>query len=271
MPADPGGRWQRRGRLLWTGLVVGRAEQEALAVELRPGVLRPDWSAVHLVAAREVLKRHLEARPQGLRRWADLTALEDETWRAILRLFLAHGRAPIVDEVTRATGCSLEATQGAIQSLGARDLVVLDQAGGAVLAAYPFTGYPTGHRVMIGGHTVASLCAIDALGAGTMCGGDSVIISACAHCSQPIQIETCGGGAQLGTVTPAAAVVWYTIRFDGCAARSSCPSTLFLCGDNHLQQWRATRPSSEGGDRLTIPEAFEIGGALFGPLLRSAA
>lgn len=239
--------------------------------ELRANMHRPDWSKVTLPRAREVLLRRIGADPAGVARWEGLGAGEDKTLAAVLRYFADHGRSPSAKDVASASGQSLDQARRSLEALLGRDLVVLDQSCTSILAAYPFTTYPTGHRVTLRGQPVDSLCAIDALGAGAMCRTDASITSACAHCAAPLHVATSRNGTELGVVEPAGAVVWYTLTFDGCAAQSCCPSTVFFCNDDHLAAWRAGKGAHTTGDRLSIAEALEIGIALFEPLLRPVA
>jgi hypothetical protein len=241
----------------------------AVSAELRAGVQRPDWSKVALPHAREVLRRRLGA--VGVARWQGLEMAEDETLTAVLRYFADHGRAPAVEDVASASGQSPDQVRRSLEMLRARDLVVFDAAGASIVAAYPFTAYVTGHRVTLRGRTVDSLCAIDALGTGAMCRSEASIISSCAYCGASIDITTSANGDELVAVEPAGTVVWYTLVFDGCAAQSCCPGTLFFCSDDHLAAWRESKGDRKDGARLSIEEAFEIGVALFEPLLRPAA
>lgn len=249
--------------------LAARLGVAALSAELRADVHRPDWSKITLPKAREVLQRRLAAHPSGISAWAGLDEVEDKALTAILRLFGHHGRSPSIDDVVSTSGQPLDTVRRALEALRLRDLVVLDESGALVLAAYPFAGYATGHRVAFRSQTVDSLCAIDALGTGAMCGTDTTITSACAHCGRPIQIATSSNGTQLAAVEPRTTIVWYTLAFEGCVAQSRCPSTVFFCNDDHLAAWRASKHALTG-DPLTIEEALEIGIALFEPLLRSA-
>lgn len=248
--------------------LAARLETTRIAAELRPNVHRPDWRKITRAVAREVLQRRLVAHPAGVARWEGLDTVEDEAFKAVLRYFAHHGRPPTREALADAIGRSFDEVKRALESLRARDLVVLDQAGGSIVAAYPFAAYSTGHRVALGGQTVDSLCAIDALGAGAMHGAESSIESACAHCGVPIHIATCRAGMELAAVEPASTMVWYSLAFDGCVAQSCCPSTLFFCSDDHLAAWRGGKGAGTAGDRLNTAEALQIGIALFEPLLR---
>ncbi|WP_367268081.1 organomercurial lyase [Reyranella sp.] len=240
-----------------------------LSGELRAGVRRPDWSRMTLPKAREVLQRRLAAHPSGVDGWAGLDEAEDKALTAILRHFADHGRGPSIEDVAGTSGQPLDTARRALETLRKRDLVVLNESGAAILAAYPFAAYRTGHRVTLHGQTVDSLCAIDALGTGAMCRTETTISSECAHCGKPIYIATSSSGTTLAAVEPRTAIVWYTLAFEGCVAQSRCPSTVFFCDDDHLAAWRSSSAQS-AGDRLTVEEALEIGIALFEPLLRLA-
>jgi hypothetical protein len=251
--------------------LAARLEVVQATAALRDNVHRPDWAKVTLPNARDVLQRRLLSHPAGLARWEALDAGEDKALIAILGRFAQTGHAPSTEDVAGAIHQSVDETRRAIDSLRLRDLVVLDKLGASIVAAYPFTGASTAHRVTLGGQTVHSLCAIDALGAGAMFGADASIESTCAHCGTAVHVTLSRGGVQLETVEPADAVVWYTLLFDGCAAENSCPSTVFFCSDDHLASWRAGQGARAAGERLSMAEALEIGIALFEPLLRQGA
>jgi hypothetical protein len=250
--------------------LLARLGTAHVAAELRPDVHRPDWSKVTLLKARDVLQRRLAAHPAGVARWEGLDAGEDKALVATLGHFIRHGRAPSREAIADATGQSPNEVRSALESLRMRDLVVLDQFGASIRAAYPFAAYSTGHRITLSGQAIDSLCAIDALGAGAMCGTESSIESKCAQCGVPIHITTSRGGLELEAVEPASAVVWYSLAFDGYVAQSCCPSTLFFCSDDHLTAWCAGNSARTTGDRLEMDEALEIGIALFEPLLRAS-
>ena len=241
-----------------------------LSAELRAGVHRPDWSRITLPKAREVLQRRLAAHPSGVNGWAGLDEAEDKAPTTVLRHFADHGRGPSIEDVAGASGQPLDTVRRALGTLHIRDLMVLDESGASILAAYPFAAYPTGHRVTVDNQAVDALCAIDALGTGAMCETKTTITSVCAHCGKPIHIATSNDGMALAAVEPPTAVVWYTLTFAGCVAQSRCPDTVFFCHGDHLTAWRTSQGVQIVGDPLTVDEALEIGIALFGPLLRFA-
>lgn len=236
------------------------------AVEIRPGVFRPDWSVVQSPAAQEALAGRA-ARPGLIDKWLHaLTPAEDRVWRSVLRLYADFGRPPGVSEISRQIELPESALPELLQKLEQRDLLARDPAG-AIRYAYPFTETATGHRVTLGAREVNALCAIDALGTGAMCESDISIQSSCARCGDPIHVRTEDRGRRLAHVAPATTVVWYDFAFSSCAAVSSCPTISFFCRDDHLRQWLETETPRRQGVCLSIAEALEVGRAVFGPLL----
>lgn len=75
------------------------------AVEIRPGVFRPDWTVVGTPRAREALAGRLAARAGLLDRWAvSLEPHEDLVWRTILRLYAKWGQPPSRADVGAESG-----------------------------------------------------------------------------------------------------------------------------------------------------------------------
>jgi alkylmercury lyase len=244
-------------------------ETNGAAVELRPGVRRPDWSVVTQPATREALSGRTAARSGLVEKWSTrLDDVEDLVWRRVLELFPVLGRPPRFEEVARAVEMRQERLAPVLRQLQQRDLLAFDEATGVILHAYPFTGSNTGHRVHLGERMLNALCAVDALGVGSMYGRDVSIESSCHLCGAEIRIATAQDGAALESVSPASAVVWYDADYSGsCAATSCCPSITFFCSDDHLQHWLSSRAAQRQGYRLSPDEALEMGRALFGPVL----
>ena len=146
-----------------------------LSAELRAGVHRPDWSKITLPKAHDVLQRRLAAHPAGVGAWTGLDEAENKALTAILRYFANHGRGPSIEDVVGTSGQPVDTARDALETLRKRDLVVLNESGASIFAAYPFAAYCTGHRVTFRSQTVDSLCAIDALGTGAMCEAKTTI------------------------------------------------------------------------------------------------
>lgn len=239
--------------------------------ELRLGVRMPDWSAITDLTAGEALGASMAAAGRA-DKWSGLGAEEDRVWQAALRQLARSGPAPDSLQLAAATGLPASEVIPLLSALRRRDLVVLNEDGTTIVAAYPFSVEPTAHRVRLGAESAAAyaLCAIDALGAGAMFACDTVIESSCAECGEPIRIVTCGGGRALRSVTPSSTVVWSGIRYaGGCCATSGCMAKLFFCSDSHLAAWRRRADSSGVGSRLSADAALQVGMAIFVPMLTS--
>jgi hypothetical protein len=234
-------------------------------------VALPDWSQASAAAARTALAAIADAEWLTAK-FAGLDSREDSIWQAVLGLYAALGRAPRNPEIAAVAGISPEATVKVLRRLRGRDQVVLDEAGDAVIGAYPFTERKTGHRVRIGERDLNAMCAIDALGAGAMYGRDTAIESSCHECAQRIHIETKDDGTALKAWSPASAVVWAGLASrGGCAATSLCTVIIFFCSDVHLESWRTANPAGPPGYRLSLEEAMQVGKAVFVPMLARAS
>jgi hypothetical protein len=239
------------------------------AAEIRPGVFRPDWSAVTKLASREALNGRAAARVGLLDQWTKrLGDEEDLVWRTILRLYAKFGAAPPVADLAAATGIGVDKLTSILPGLETRDLIGLDHSSGAIRLAYPFTETTTGHCVDFNGH---ALCAIDALGVASMYGVDTVITSLCRHCGGKVQVSITAADLALTSVTPPDAVVWYDFTYNGRAAQSCCPSIAFFCSRQHLERWLGGQAGRPEGMCLTMDEALEVGRAIFGPILTEPA
>ena len=241
---------------------------DELAVEIRPGVFRPDWSVVTTPSARQALAGRVAGRTGLLEHWSKpLDAAADLVWQTLLRMFVREGRPPRSDEIAAETGLSSDSVTAILGELQRRDLVGLKPGSEAIGYAYPWTHQRTGHRVALGEHPLWALCAIDALGAARMYRSDASVDSVCACCGNAIYVATALHGRALRTVSPVEAVVWYDYSYSGCAAASCCPSIAFFCSDEHLRAWLNAQPRPPKGIRLNMAEALEVGASIFGPIL----
>jgi hypothetical protein len=162
----------------------------------------------------------------------------------VLRLYARLGHAPAIHDIVDAAALPESSVKEHLVRLRDRDPVVLDPQLAAIVGAFPFTDAATGHSVTFAGtgRTLATMCAIDALGAGAMCRDDTIVRSACRTCGGPIEARTDCHGTILMQAVPADAVVWVGLRRSGgCAADTICREMLFFCSDAHLARWRAER------------------------------
>jgi hypothetical protein len=120
------------------------------------------------------------------RRFGDLGTAAASVLAAVLRLYVVEGHPPSAREIAAAAGISEADAARSVADLRRHDLVILAPDGATIRGAYPFTQATTVHAVTFVsyGHTLNSMCAIDALGAGAMCRADTVIRSRCHLCAR---------------------------------------------------------------------------------------
>jgi hypothetical protein len=250
-------------------MAIGATRSEELSVEIRPGVHRPDWSAVTKPAARNALGGRMAARAGLLDKWSHaLAPSEDLVWRTTLGLYGESGRPPRTVEIAAGSDLSEERVCEILRKLQLRDLVGLEPGTDAIRYAYPFTETQTGHRVALRRNSLNSLCAIDALGVGSMYRSDVTVESRCRLSGNMVRVTTGGEGHTVRSLSPVDALVWYDFAYEGgAAATSCCPLIAFFCSEKQLRGWLDQQTPPRHGVMLTVEEALEVGRAIFGPIL----
>ncbi len=244
---------------------------ERREIIVRPGVTTPDWTVVTSPTVCDALETIFET-CNWSERWAGLEIEEDRVRRAILTTYAQLGHAPSTDDLARETGFAPSQVNRLIAKLSDRDMVVLDHDGGKIIGAYPFVDRKTEHHLQLSGTRLNAMCAIDALGAGAMLGIDAKVKSSCRFCGCKINLETGEKGSTLANFAPEQIVVWTGIQYaQGCAADSLCTTMAFFCSDSHLESWRTKQNVEPKGFRLSLDEGFQLGKAIFMPLLAPAS
>lgn len=183
--------------------------------------------------------------------------------RAVLRAFLTSDRSPGTTWLReKASGFHLEPDE-AILALAEADLVHVD--GDNLTVAYPFSGIPTNHKVVLGGdRSVWAMCALDALGVLSLSDGDGRVHSSDPDTGTPIRVERSDGQWHW---EPAAAVL--LLAFSDAATSSDeglCHHIDFhidaKCADEHLR-------ANPGLIGLGVEQctAVELADRVFGGLL----
>ncbi|MCW6003588.1 alkylmercury lyase family protein [Micromonospora sp. CPCC 205371] len=191
--------------------------------------------------------------PDGLR----------EVHRAILMHFATTGIAPDGTAISTFAAAVGVDPAAAIDALAAEDLVAVD-AGGRLVAAYPFSPTPTSHMVVLGVVRVYAMCAIDALGMPYMLDTDAVITSTDPHTGQPVHVTVTDRSAAW---RPAEAVVVYAANAAGGRSVDSCCSTInFFTSAGSAQAWIAAHPALTA-TVLDLGQAVTLGRDIFEPLL----
>ena len=198
--------------------------------------------------------------------------------RAILKSLAETGKPPTQAEIAAMLGSKQSAVH-ALGVLGSNDLLILNvpvtqeakthqlkvDERVEVRGAYPMTSENTPHRVILCGHTVNAMCAVDALAISPMFGHETWIESRCHVTGEPIRIFQ--HGVQILEASPSpdirVGIRWQPTS--NCAADTICTEMVFLKNENVANGWRNMDPTSI--DILTLAQAAELGIAFFLPLL----
>jgi hypothetical protein len=188
-----------------------------------------------------------------------LTEAEQALHHALLRGFPQFGGPP-------PTAWLAEQVPGvALMDLAAKDVIQLDPETGASVAAYPFSGVPTAHRVTVaGGVPVYAMCAIDALGIPFMLGVDATVVSEDPMTGEAITIEVRDGQAMWDPAT--------ACMFAGCVdgagpiAQTLCPMVNFFASPASAEAYAVAHPEVRG-NILDQAAAVRSGQRSFGAML----
>src|SRR5262245_36793335 len=122
---------------------------------------------------------------------------ENDLRKAIFTAFVNGGSAPSVQEIAHGLARPAGEVLAGVRKLAAYDLIVWMEDAARLVSAYPFSGVPTAHHVLIDGHPMLyAMCAIDALGIPFMLGQGAKIRSRCFCCQHPVMVDVHGGALQ---------------------------------------------------------------------------
>ena len=182
--------------------------------------------------------------------------------RAILEGFCRDGQPLSREQIAAQLGT--EAIDSTLQQLAADDLIVLTPEQ-QLVGAYPFTAEERVHQVLVNGHTVHAMCALDALSVAPMFNTATRVDSRCHVSDAPIEVHM--QGRELLSALPADPDVG--IRWQGtsgCAAQSLCMDMLFLRDRETAVAWQ--QEDIPNMSIFDLPAAVAFGAAFFTPLLR---
>ncbi|MDH3668666.1 MAG: alkylmercury lyase family protein [Paracoccaceae bacterium] len=203
-------------------------------------------------------------------RWEGISTRERQLHLAILEWFAGRGSAPSTEDLVGKLSVSADRVWRHLDSLNARDLIVLRDR--AIDVAYPFTTRKTPHVVEANGVKNRAMCAIDALGIAAMLGTRTRIRSKCHLCCEEIDLSVAAEPEPVVDTQPDSALVWAGVQsIDGCAADTQCSQMVFFCMSDHLDRWVAEVSAQTAGFELTPLEAANVGSAIFKPFLPRSA
>jgi hypothetical protein len=108
---------------------------------------------------------------------------------AVYRHFAETGRRPAVEDVAARVGAGRASVLEAYQRLRGLRVLVLEEDGGSIRMAPPFSGVATQHVVESNGVSYFANCAWDAFGIMAALGRPSKIHSRCEQSLEPLDLE----------------------------------------------------------------------------------
>jgi hypothetical protein len=186
-----------------------------------------------------------------------------------VRLFILSqspilGRIPTIAELRNEfSQYTNEKLDKILNNLDQMDVIHLDNAKKAIVAAYPFSANRTSHCVTLNIEDykkIYAMCAIDALGICFMFNCGVSINSTCYHCGEEVEIDI--EDNQIFLLKPKKVVVWCDTEYSCCAATSICKNINFFSSEKHFAEWQSGQPTRKG-DLLQIQEAFYLGKLFF--------
>ncbi len=182
----------------------------------------------------------------------------------ILHSFVASGHILSRDEMA---SC-VDDLEAAIQVLQSRDLVIFSAAG-EPLGAYPFTMEPRPHKILINGHQIHAMCALDSLAASPMFGLKARIDSQCRVTGDTICIQQSDQRIENREEADDihVGIDWGSARHDDHCANNLCMDMIFLRNHAICRQWLIERPQNR--EVFTLREAIEFASRFFVPLVKT--
>lgn len=207
-------------------------------------------------AERERCSMSNEQTPGSTQGCRELTGSEIEVLSHIFDTILRSGRAPTLEELHSSLGKSITETADVVNELEEKDLLVRSKQTEEIVAIYPFSLTPTGHRVFIeNGKTLFAMCAADALGIPNMFNRNVRITSHCEGCEEKITIEIEDG--KIVSKSHPDILIWSPKRQEKPAAEKCCPLVNFFCSDEHLREWEAKNPQlAESGHSRPLEQEY---------------
>lgn len=201
----------------------------------------------------------------GSERTSRLSNEERDLYRWILDRF-AHADPPDIDAVgERAEQLGLE-PEATLARLAREDLVHSDERG-AIVVAYPFSGRPRGHRVLLDdGRTAEAMCAIDALGIAAMLDLPVEVSSHDPRTGAEITVRV-RPGEDAWWEPQSAVVLAGSSCCEGPSFRGCCDVLNFFESADSASAYLREHPEIRGLP-ISIPEATDAGGTIFGSIFK---
>jgi hypothetical protein len=197
----------------------------------------------------------------------DRLELKERTLYREVLLAFAGAEPPTRDALAALAGELDLKLAAALARFEELDLLRTDADTGQIVAAYPFSGRPTAHRLELpGGRKAYAMCAVDALGVAAMLGAPVRVHSRDPISDEEIVVDVPPEGE--ARWSPEAAVVYVGGR-DGEQSISDlcCPFVNFFASDETARQYVGDHPDLTGAI-VGVPYALARGRTIFEEALR---
>ncbi|MBT4499103.1 MAG: hypothetical protein HOC74_15345 [Gemmatimonadetes bacterium] len=183
--------------------------------------------------------------------------------KAILRSFVERGY-PLRKKEIAGMLSDTDVTKALVR-LCEDDLLILDTQSEEPIGAYPMTMENTPHRLIVNGHEIHAMCALDALAVSPMFGIETQIDSHCHISGEPIYLRQ--KEMEILEAKPSldvhVGIRWQTPTT--CAAHSLCLEMIFLGDRDRMKEWQGSEMESR--EVFVLHEAVEFAAAFFVPLM----
>lgn len=183
-----------------------------------------------------------------------------DVYKKILNSYIDLGRTLNKAEIAE----QVDNVGDVIDTLRINDMVVFDE-NEEPIGAYPFTMEERDHKVRVNGHTVYSMCALDALAISPMFNIKTHIDSSCKVSGEDITIDQIDQEVLNKTESKR---VYFGIDWNSaannCCATSLCTEMIFLKDKITAEIWLNKDNNRE---IFTIDEAIQFASGFFKPLI----
>lgn len=182
-------------------------------------------------------------------------------YQNILRSYVDRGRSLDKSEIAE----QVRDIDEAIERLRNNDMVVFDDEGEPT-GAYPFTMEQREHEVIVNGHSVHCMCALDTLAVSPMFELETRINSRCHVSEEPVILQQ----YKLDIIDADKhdeyffGISWNSAA-NNCCATSLCTEMIFLNGKHIAEQWQAD--DTENRETFELSDAIKFAAGFFVPLI----
>jgi alkylmercury lyase len=193
--------------------------------------------------------------------WEDVLGTMPEATLAVRReafCQLLLGRAPMIDEVAKATGLSMDTARRAVKlvvSVGMAETI-----DSTIVGMDGLTTRRTRHRLTLDGVEMWTWCAYDIVGIAAALGADAVGEIQCGICERPADVVIKQGEPEKSPL-----IGWIPDESCSNVMAEFCASALLFCSQEHLGEWRA-RDTTGSGTALDLSALAQRGRSFWQPL-----